>query len=168
MVPEGVVRGGVEHNGLFLLCINGFLYSPKVDKIGVGTGYSVGFRSEEYFRVHNVYLGGGMEYLNLRNPSWNKSSLWVIGGIVLPIGKSRVYMDYLYPAALDQNHNQSLQTTLELGNRRVRPTFMVGLDHYTEPSYCVSACTGHFGSLFEVGVKVILGKKKVVRPSDKP
>jgi hypothetical protein len=157
---EGVIRGGIEHNGPALLCINEFLYSPKVDKLGAGAGYSIGYRSKEYFRARKIYLGGGVEYLNLHTPSWSKSSLWVIGGAGIPVNKSWVYIDYLYPVALDQNHNQSLQVTLEIGNRRVRPVFMAGLDHYTEPSYCSSACTGRYGSVFEAGVRVMLGKKK--------
>lgn len=153
------LQPGVEYDGKRWTSLNQFNYVPGVKAPGVpGLGYSVGAQTRNYVRVaHFVSLGGGMEYVDLKTSAWRQSSLWAVGGALFPVNSSRVFLDFYYPVALDQNHNRLLLATAELGRHRIRPILQLGISRFTEPSYCSSVCTTSMGGLFAVGVKVMLG-----------
>jgi len=160
--PNAFLQPGVEYDGRRLTSLSQFNYVPGVKAPGVpGLGYSVGVQTRNYARVRRfVSLGGGLDYVDLKTSAWRQSSLWVVGGALFPVNSSRVYLDFYYPVALDQNHNRLLLATMELGSHRIRPILQLGVSRFTEPSYCSSVCTTSSGGLFEAGVKVMLGHSR--------
>ena len=72
----------------------------------------------------------------------------------------RLFLNYSHAVALDQNRNQQVKATWEMGSGMIRPMMASGVVFYTEPSYCVMDCRRYVGSAFEAGVKVLLTRPR--------
>ena len=150
------MQPGIEYKSARMLSLTQGSYSPRVYKNSM-TGWSGGFSTRNYARVNRWLLaGGGLEYAYLSTPAWSKSSVWAVAGAAFPLGRSRLYLDYLYPL-YDHNHVQSARATVEFGSARFRPTFGVGLVRFSQPYDCAQ-CTVSTGAILEAGVRIMLGK----------
>ena len=158
--PVVNLEPGIEFDSSKITSLNSFTYDLAIEKGSVkGLGYGIGFQSLNYGRINKlIFLGGGISYVHQYTPAWNKYSLWGVGGALLDVKTSRLYLDYYYPIE-DQNHNQEFITTLEIGKGRIRPVFSIGETYYSEPSYC-TICIYHLYGSFSAGIKVVLRRTK--------
>jgi hypothetical protein len=156
--PNPFLQTGIDYQNPVLTSVSFLDYQPFVSKGGVpGFGSSVGVQSLNYWRISKRFsLGGGASYVHVSTSVWSKSTVAAAVGALFDTSKGRVYVNYFRAVALDQNHNQAVKATWEIGSRRVRPVITWGVSHYTEPSYCTTSCVNHIGADFAFGVKFML------------
>lgn len=159
--PVPFIEPGLEVDGRRLTSVSYFDYSPFLSKSTVkGLGSSIGGESLDYWRLtRSLSLGGGASIKRISVPIWIKYSSVFYVGTLFEGRSNRLFLNYYRAFALDQNHLEGAQAIWEAGSGRFRPIFRGGPEHFTEPSYCVSACVNHLGWEFEAGLKIVLEKR---------
>ena len=163
LYPYPEVAGGVQYESRRFYSEDLVAYDFLVYKKGVspssGTnlgGQAFGLRSKDYVLVSpRLGVGGGIDYVHLSTPVWDKQSLLASAGVRLPIRSNRLYLDYFRHAAYDQNHLQYFQLSLTFGRGRIRPVLKAAVSSFTEPSYCTTLCVSHWGFSSELAVKFL-------------